>query len=78
MANDDYVYLVESMEPEEFIRKYALLITQLPTLKFALMLACGDELNQASRLALGNDVYLQGQATQELIRLGFMKRKKKD
>jgi hypothetical protein len=70
----DWIYSIETMDLDEFVRKYALLIPSMPTLKFAILLAAGDELEQASRLALGGDAYLQQTAVRELIRLGYMKR----
>ena len=74
MSSTDYVYSIEQIDLDEFVRKYALLVPSMPTLKFGLLLAAGDELVQASRLALGNDPYVRDVAVRELIRLGYMKR----
>lgn len=76
MSKHEYVYSIEQIGLEEFVRKYALLVPSPATLKFGLLLAAGDELHQASRLALGDDVYTRDVAVRELIHLGYMRREK--
>ena len=74
MSKKEYIYSIEQLDLEEFVRKYALLVPSIQTLKFGLLLAAGDELVSASRLALGDDVYVRDVAVRELTRLGYMKR----
>ena len=74
MSKTDYVYSIEQIGLEEFVEKYALLISSPATLKFGLLLAAGDELVVASKLALGDDAYVRDVAVRELMRLGYMKR----
>ena len=66
-------YDIKDMPPRDFIRLVSLRITTIHTLRFGLLLSCGDSLAQASQLALHDDPHLLAQACTELVRLGYMR-----
>jgi len=63
---------VREMTPRDFIREYGLMIHDLDALRFGLLLSCGDSLEQASRLALGNEQDRVLRACNYLHRVGYM------
>ncbi len=63
---------VRDVEPKEFISDYALMITDLRTLQYALLLLHGWDLDNARLLALHNDGPQIDAAESRLEKLGFI------
>lgn len=63
---------IKDLPPREFIRKYAMLIYEIDVLKFALLLSCGDSLDQAARLAMMSEERLL-EALSTLERIGYLR-----
>ena len=63
---------IQDITTDEFIRKYALLISEKDILQFGLLLTAGDSVEQAGRHACHGWAGRIAVAIKELERLGFI------
>jgi hypothetical protein len=71
MKFNDRFKIKDDIPPREFIRKYGLMMFNINHLKFALLLSCGDDPDQAARIVGLTESQLIP-ALRTLIRLGYL------